>query len=100
MLGIALAGGLLIGLIGAGRHARVLRAGESPRAGEPAGSTSDHRRREISPAWRSLQSALIGVAAAKLKDTLVHVLPGFREQPVWRRGDGGRQGAAARYRSH
>ena len=56
------------------------------RDGEPPAGYSDHRRREISRAWRTIESALIGVAAAKLKDTLAHVLPGFREQLARREG--------------
>jgi hypothetical protein len=91
MLGIALAGGLLIGLIARGGRARVLRARDYPRAGEPAGPASDHRRRQISLAWRGIESALIGVAAARLKDTLARVLLGF--------SDSGRPGASSRYRS-
>jgi hypothetical protein len=91
MLGIALAGGLLIGLIAGGGRARALPAHDYPRAGEPAGPASDYRRRQISLAWRGIESALLGVAAAKLKDTLAHALLG--------RSDGGQQGASSRYRS-
>jgi hypothetical protein len=53
---------------------------------EPPAGHSDHRRREISLAWRTIESALIGVAATKLKDTLSHMLPGFREQLARRGG--------------
>jgi hypothetical protein len=49
---------------------------------------SDYRRRALSRAWGTIESALIGMAAAKLKDTLAQVLPGFREQLARREGDG------------
>ena len=53
---------------------------------EAAPDHATHRRREISRAWRAIESALIGVAAARLKETLGQVLPGFREQLARREG--------------
>jgi hypothetical protein len=97
-LGLAFGGGLLIGLMAA-RRTEVSPALEYPPAGEPLVHYSDHRRRELSLVWRSIESALIGVAAAKLKDTLAKVLPGFRDQIARREGDGYQQDTAARYRS-
>lgn len=77
--------------------ALLLALATAPVAGRPRsapGGDSDlpasgaaHRRREISRAWRTIESALIGVAAARLKDTLAQMLPGFREQLA--RRDGG-----------
>jgi hypothetical protein len=103
-LGLAFGGGLLIGLIaGGGRTAAVpaLPARGHAIAREPTAGFSDHWRREISLAWRGIESALIGVAGAKLKDTLAQVLPGFREQLARRKGDGDgyRPAASARYHS-
>jgi hypothetical protein len=86
-LGLALSGGLLIGLMTA-----------RPTGASPA-HQSDHRRRALSLAWRTIESALIGVAAAKLKDTLAKVLSGFMEQLDHREGVGYRQDASARYRN-
>jgi hypothetical protein len=67
--------------------------------GRPAAPYGDHRRREVSLAWRSIESALIGLAAAKLKNTLAHLLPGFREQLARRDGDGYKRDSSTRYRS-
>jgi hypothetical protein len=99
LLGLAVGGGLLIGLMTARRRA-VPAARAYPRVagGKPATPYSDHRRRELSLAWRGIESALIGLAAAKCKDTLANLLPGFREQPR-RKGDGYDSESSARYRS-
>ncbi len=85
-MGCALGGGLLIALAtaprGQGSRPRPLLRRDME---EPT-TSSDHRRREISRAWRAIETALIGVAASKLKDTLAQVLPGFREQLARREG--------------
>ena len=98
-LGLALGGGILIGLATARRKAvpAELTYPETP-AGGPTARYSDHRRRELSHAWQSIESALIGVAAAKLKDTLANLLPGFREQFARSEGSYPRDGST-RYRS-
>lgn len=86
-LAAAFGGGLLVALL-------VRRPPGSPRVIEysssatPATAQGAQRRGEISLAWRTIESALIGVAAAKLKDTIAAVLPGFRDQLARREGDG------------
>lgn len=85
-IGCAFGGALLIALATARPVQGRPRVGLRREAGPPAGYP-DHRRREISLAWRAIESALIGVAAGKLKDTLAQILPGFREQLA--RRDGG-----------
>ena len=105
-LTVAFGAGLLIALMvrrPAG-SARTLEYSSSalPPGAEPVGIRSDHRRREISLAWRTIESALIGVAAAKLKDTIAGVLPGFREQlsrREGRKGDGHRRESSTGYGS-
>jgi len=99
-LGLALGGGLLIGLMTARRTAvpAALKYPTTP-AGEPAARYSDARRREPSPAWRSIESALIGVAAAILKNTLANMLPGFREQLTGRGSGSYKRDSSTRYRS-
>jgi len=89
-MGVALGAGLLLGITGSrteepqrGRYPQAF-----PRGLPPAADYGDHRRREISRAWRTIESALIGLAAAKLKQTLAQVLPGFREQLAGREGNG------------
>ena len=64
-----------------------MRMGGSPRMSSSF-EHSDYRRRAISRAWGGIESALIGMAAAKLKDTLAQVLPGFRDALARREGDG------------
>src|SRR5579863_1906664 len=68
--GLAFGGGLLL--------ASLLRGttGAAPR--HPPGSTSG--RGQLSSAWQAIQTALIGVAATKVTDVLIAVMPGLREQ--------------------
>jgi hypothetical protein len=84
-LGCAFGGGLLLALAAARSEETMLPLGHA-RGAEP--STGAHRRREISRAWRTIEGALIGVAAAKLKETLAGMVPGFREQLARREGAG------------
>jgi hypothetical protein len=98
-LGVAVGGGLLLGLMTARRKAVPAELAYPTRAGEPAARYSDHRRRELSLAWRSIESALIGVVAAKLKDALANLLPGFREQLAGRGRVGHARDSSTRYRS-
>jgi len=98
-LGVALGGGLLLGLMTARRTAPPPELAYPTPAGEPAARYRDHRRRELSLAWRSIESALIGVAAAKLKNTLANMLPGFREHVAGRRSGGYERDGSTRYRS-
>jgi hypothetical protein len=88
-LGLAAGGGLLIGLMTARRTASsaALEYATTP-GDQPAAAYRNHRRRKLALAWRGIESALIGVAAAKLKDALAQMLPGFREQLEGREGDG------------
>jgi hypothetical protein len=95
-VGVAFGGGLLLALATA-RRSRAPRL-DHPRGAEAPPTYSDHRRREISRAWRTIESALIGLAAAKLKQTLAQVLPGFREQLRRGEGDGYAQDPAAKSR--
>ena len=53
----------------------------------------------MSLAWRSIESALIGLAAAGLKGTLANLLPGFREQLARRDGNGSERDGSTGYRS-
>jgi hypothetical protein len=98
-LGVAFGAGVLIGLMTA-RRAQTLPA---PRgltaAGRPATPYREQRWRELSREWRSIESALIGVAAATLKDTLAILLPGFREKLGGQAGNGYERNASGRYRS-
>jgi hypothetical protein len=91
-LGVAFGSGLLLALAASRRaytseSEAYMRPEGSPRMSSSL-EHSDYRRRALSRAWGSIESALIGMAAAKLKDTLAQVLPGFREHLARREGDG------------
>lgn len=98
-LGLACCSGLLIGLMTARRTQARRPPAVTAYSHRPASAYSDHRRRELSLAWRGIESALIGLAAAKLKDTLANLLPGFREQVTRRDGGGYTREGSTRYRS-
>ncbi|HEY4448828.1 MAG TPA: hypothetical protein VGN03_09530 [Steroidobacteraceae bacterium] len=85
-IGVAFGSGLLIALA-ASRRAYTPAREVYPR-GSASFEHSDHRRRAIARAWGGIESALIGMAAAKLKETLAQVLPGFRDALARREGDG------------
>jgi len=91
-IGVAFGSGLLLALAASRRAYPPGREAEMRMAGSPRMSSSfehsDHRRRAISRAWGGIETALIGMAAAKLKDTLAQVLPGFRDALARREGDG------------
>jgi hypothetical protein len=102
-VGVAFGGGLLLAL--AARRPRAPRLNYPRAAGSGApypefpATYSEHRRRELSRTWLTIESALIGLAATKLKQTLAQLLPGFGEQLGGGEGDGHRRGPAARSRS-
>jgi hypothetical protein len=100
-IGVAFGSGLLLALA-ASRRAytpeREAYLGASARMSSSL-EHSDHRRRALSRAWGTIESALIGMAAAKLKDTLAQVLPGFREQLARREGDGHAHDPSAQFYS-
>jgi hypothetical protein len=98
LLGLAFGGALLTGLLVRRRSGELPGIEFQPSRASGA-ARPEARRREISLAWRTIESALIGVAASHLKDLLARVVPGFREQLARRDGDGKRHEGAARYRS-
>jgi hypothetical protein len=94
-LGIAFGGALLLGFMLRGRVTEPPLAEYQPAVGA-GGSRSDPRRREISLPWRTIENALIGVAATLLKDLLGRAVPGFREQLAGGEGDDRRPRGPAR----
>ena len=98
-LGLAFGAGLLLGVM-TSRRVEAFAPLEYPMtpAGEPAIPYREHRWRELSMAWRTIETALIGLAAAKLKRTLANLLPGFREELGEREGDGYERDGSSRYR--
>jgi len=98
-LGLAFGAGVLIGLITARRAEALPPPRRLAATGRPATPYRDQRWREISREWHSIESALIGVAAAKLKDALAFLLPGFREKLAGYEGNGYERDASSRDRS-
>lgn len=108
--GLAFGGGLLLAslLRGPPRTARPARAARFHEAGAAAaaGGTASGGAQVVS-AWKTIQSALIGVVATKITDALIELIPGFREQlekgaPAeerQRRGNGHRVHAAGNPRA-
>lgn len=77
-MAVAFGGGLLLAnVIGRPRGSRRYVAGQ---LSGRANSRSDYRRGELRQTWDNIQTALIGVAATKFKDTLADLIPGLREQ--------------------
>ena len=103
-VGVALGGGLLLALAVArrSRAPRLVypRAAESraPYPESPA-TYSEHRRRELSRVWLTIESALIGLAAAKLKQSLAQLVPALREHLARGEGEGYAHDPAAKSRS-
>lgn len=76
MLGVAFGGGILLStMLGGRRHRRSTHAtGAEPHAG------TDLQKHKAMETWDNIKGALIGVAAARFKDFVGDVVPGFHEQ--------------------
>lgn len=85
LLAIAFGGGVVLAQVLGGGRPRAYRGGAiAERSSAPR--TVSPRRAELRQTWDNIQSALIGVAASKIKDTLADFIPGFREQIAQRDG--------------
>lgn len=98
-LGVAFGAGVLIGSMRARRAETLPARRRLAAAGRAASPYRDQRWRELSREWRIIESALIGVAAAKLKDALAVLLPGFREKLGGNAGNGYERNASGRSHS-
>ena len=83
MVATAFGGGLLLArMFGHGKGRRV-RAGSSTTPQTSANaphSRTERRKHEVLKSWDNIESALIGVAAAKFRGMLSDIVPGFKEQ--------------------
>ena len=96
MLAIAFGGGVLLAQVfGRSGGPRPYRSAERLQRAPAAPSP---RRMELRQTWDSIQGALIGVAASKVKDTLADFIPGFREQIAQRDGHSPAHHSGAGYR--
>lgn len=82
LLVVAFGGGLLLAGITRRGGRRDYRGSPGTLAEriERAPRRTSPRLQELRQTWDHIQSALIGVAASKVKDTLGEFIPGFREQ--------------------
>jgi len=76
-LAVAFGGGFILASILSG--SRVSHAASRGRQAALRGPVVD-RKGEVLRAWDDIQSALVGVIAAKVTSTLAKVIPGFKEQ--------------------
>lgn len=91
-LGLAFGGGLLLAsMVGrsGSRSARIYRPADV------ATRHSDRGKKLIVHAWDNIQSALIGVVAAKVSNALAQVVSGFRDQLPGSEGAGDRAATKA-----
>jgi hypothetical protein len=85
LLGAAFAGGVILAMASGTRHdrhgSRLLRSAESPR---PRGPHVE----EVVTMLDNIKGALIGMAAAKMKDVVGQIVPGFPAKFERRQGAG------------
>jgi hypothetical protein len=80
IMAVAFGGGFLIArMLGGSRAAPLAYSPVSQRAATPTAAV-EPRKRLVSRAWDDIQSALVGVIAEKVTQTLGEVVPGFKEQ--------------------
>jgi len=90
LLAGAFGGGFILANVIGSSHRPRIEPNISSRAAPLAGAVEDRKRHALR-AWDDILSALVGVVATKVTDTLAEVVPGFKEQ-VAARGDGARVG--------
>jgi hypothetical protein len=78
MLGAAFGGGILLATMLGGRKTHRRREGGYPARDPHAGSdTQKHKALET---WDNVKGAMIALAAARFKDYVGEIIPGFREE--------------------
>jgi hypothetical protein len=88
LLAVAFGGGFILASLVGGSRAPQENSHGAGQALALAGASGDRKGRMLK-AWDDIQSALIGVVAAKVTSTLAEAIPGFSEQLVPRE-DGSR----------
>lgn len=91
MVVTAFGAGVLLAKMLGHRKGRRVRAGSSnaPQTSANAPhSRTERRKHEVLKSWHNIESALIGVAAAKFKGMLSDIVPGFKEQLDKTEGEG------------
>ena len=85
LLAVAFGGGFILAMLGGSRASRE-DSSLSRRTRVVPGVVEDRKGRVLR-AWDDIQSALVGVVAAKVTNTLAEVVPGFKEQLPGRNDD-------------
>lgn len=78
ILAVAFGGGFILANVVGGY--RMKREDPVPGSARTLTGTAHDRKGPVRRAWNDIQSALVGVVAAKVTDTLAELVPGFKEQ--------------------
>lgn len=78
MLGVAFGGGILVATMLGGRKPRRRYTNQASSVEPRAGTT--YQKHKALETWDNIKGALIGVAAARFKDFVGDVVPGFHSQ--------------------
>jgi uncharacterized protein DUF3618 len=78
MLGVAFGGGILVATMLGGHKSRRRYSNHLPSSEPHAGTT--YQKHKALETWDNIKGALIGVAAARFKDFVGDVVPGFHSQ--------------------
>jgi hypothetical protein len=98
-MAVGLGSGLLLARVIGG--SKVRRKDRSLALGrQEAPGSVGQRKAHVLQAWDDIQSALVGVVAAKVTDTLADVVPGFRDQLAARDGKVHQNSNAANLAKH
>jgi hypothetical protein len=84
ILAVAFGGGFILANLIDGSRGRRTESNLLSRRAAAATDSLQDRRGQALRAWDDIQSALVGVVAAKVTNTLAEVIPGFKEQLVGR----------------
>lgn len=95
-LAVAFGGGFILANLMGGSRDRQENSHGARRPAALAGASEDRKGRVLR-AWDEIQSALVGVVAAKVTSTLADVIPGFKEQLVPREDDPRVVGASGKH---
>jgi hypothetical protein len=80
ILAVAFGGGFILAKVVGGARGHRTGPSASRQAATLAATQDDDRKGQMPQVWDDIQSALLGVVATKITNTLAEVVPGFTEQ--------------------
>jgi len=80
LLAVAFGGGVLLATMMGGRKKRGRVFSDVPESRMPSSSTTNQIKDKAFETWDHMKGALIGLAAARVKEYVGEVIPGFKEQ--------------------